>query len=170
MTDIYLPHLRLNAVTSIQLLAQEAFMPRGHIPSPRSTTRSGLRQHPFVFPSFLRGGALSNQWYSSDSESSIFDDQTEGGDNEYDTELEISDDANNADAQRKLRRQADSIIHSFELELVKLRKEMEMEAKVELLTFCENILQKRKAKLRRRQQRMSELYNVSGDDSTSNDF
>jgi len=50
----------------------------------------------------------------------------------------------------ELRIQADSIIHSFELQLIKLRKEIEVEAEAEMLGICENILEKRRAELRGR--------------------
>lgn len=67
----------------------------------------------------------------------------------------------------ELRIQADSIIHSFELQLIKLRKEIEVEAEAEMLGICENILEKRRAELRGRYRQMNDSTCKQRDPFTS---
>lgn len=54
-----------------------------------------------------------------------------------------------------LRAQADSIMDSFERELIRIRQEIAIETEEEMLAICEAALERRKAELRERSRHQS---------------
>ena len=54
-----------------------------------------------------------------------------------------------------LRTQADSIMDSFERELIRIRQEIAIETEEEMLAICEAVLERRKAELHERSRHQS---------------